>query len=204
MRRFNLYQELLALRREREAESDEIRRASLLVEIRAAEGELAVLDASTDGASLDGGASSPALQRDISEADRQFRLDFETSDRPYLLVDPGPGLHIVDANDAYARVTMLDRAAMVGRRLFDVFPDNSADGVADGVNNLFESLKTAAVTRRPDRMDIQRYDIRNPDGQFVERYWQPVNTPILDENGRVRYLLHWVEDVTEQVLARKR
>jgi hypothetical protein len=53
-------------------------------------------------------------------------------------------------------------------------------------------------------MAIQRYDIRDPDGQFVERYWQPVNTPIFDESGRLIYLLHWVEDVTEQVLSRTR
>jgi PAS domain-containing protein len=203
MRRFNLYQELLALRRVREAATDETQRERLQASIRAAERELAMLDASIDGASLAGGVSAPDRQRGNLTADRQFWQHFETSDRPYLLVDPGPGLIIVDVNDAYARVTMIDRSAVAGQRLFDVFPDNSDDSEADGVNNLFQSLRTAAITLRPDTMDIQRYDIRDQDGQFVERYWQPVNTPLFDESGHLKYLLHWVEDVTEQVLARR-
>jgi PAS domain-containing protein len=204
MQRFQVYQQLLALRRQRETSTDDLQRASLLARIRAAERDLALVDSVADGANLAGGAVSPVYERDASQIDRTFWSHFETSDRPYLLLDPGPGLLIVDVNDAYARVTMIDRAAVAGQRLFDVFPDNSDDGEADGVSNLFESLRTVAITRRPDQMAIQRYDIRDPDGQFVERYWQPVNTPIFDESGRLIYLLHWVEDVTEQVLSRTR
>lgn len=42
---------------------------------------------------------------------------------------------------------------------------------------------------------IQRYDVRYASGHFVERYWQPVNTPIFDAKGRLVYLLHHVEEV---------
>jgi hypothetical protein len=50
-------------------------------------------------------------------------------------------------------------------------------------------------------MAIQRYDIRDPSGEFVERHWQPINTPIHDKNEHLVFLLHHVEDVTEQVLS---
>jgi signal transduction histidine kinase len=48
-------------------------------------------------------------------------------------------------------------------------------------------------------MAIQRYDIRSPDGSFEERYWSPINTPLLDENRDVELIIHRVEDVTQFV-----
>ena len=50
-------------------------------------------------------------------------------------------------------------------------------------------------------MAVQRYDIRDPDGKFVERHWQPINSPIHDSDGLLIYLLHHVEDVTADVLS---
>jgi PAS domain-containing protein len=133
----------------------------------------------------------------------RFRDDFEASASPYLLVDPAPGLHIVDINDAYGRVTMTTRGAIAGEQLFDVFPDNPNDPFADGVNNLYASLGIAAETSRPHTMAIQRYDVRDPTGRFVERYWRPCNTPLFDQEGRLIYLLHHAEDVTDEVLRKR-
>ena len=50
-------------------------------------------------------------------------------------------------------------------------------------------------------MAVQRYDIRRPDtegGQFEERYWSPINTPVFSPNGEIAYIIHRVEDVTER------
>jgi PAS domain S-box-containing protein len=54
-------------------------------------------------------------------------------------------------------------------------------------------------------MPIQKYDIRRPDsdgGGFEERYWSPVNSPVLDGESALRYIIHRVEDVTEFVRTR--
>jgi hypothetical protein len=41
-------------------------------------------------------------------------------------------------------------------------------------------------------MALQRYDIpidRNDAGEhFVERYWSPINTPVLDDNGELTHI----------------
>jgi PAS domain S-box-containing protein len=45
-------------------------------------------------------------------------------------------------------------------------------------------------------MAVQRYDIHRRDGSWEERYWAPLNVPVLGPDGDVRYVLHTVDDVT--------
>ncbi|RAJ70369.1 serine phosphatase RsbU (regulator of sigma subunit) [Streptomyces sp. Amel2xB2] len=121
---------------------------------------------------------------------------------PNLLLDPE--LTIVDANRAYQRATGRSRDDIVGQYLFDAFPANPADPQADGVQNLHASLLRVLELGRTDTMALQRYDI--PDvgrpGSFQERWWSPVNTPVMGHDGTVRLIIHRVEDVTGFVKAR--
>jgi PAS domain S-box-containing protein len=130
-------------------------------------------------------------------AQPDFEALFQAAPSPYLVLDPE--LEIVAVSDAYLAATMTTREDILGRKLFDVFPDNPNDPAADGVRNLHASLVRVLERRVPDTMAIQKYDIRRPDGSFEERHWSPVNTPVLDERGRVRFVIHRVEDVTEFV-----
>jgi PAS domain S-box-containing protein len=123
----------------------------------------------------------------------------------YLVLTPG--LTIVDATDTYLRLSLTRREDIVGRPLFEVFPDNPNDATADGVVNLRSSLERVLASRQPDRMPVQKYDIRRPDAEgseFEERHWSPLNTPVLDARGEVAYILHRVEDVTARVLLERR
>jgi PAS domain S-box-containing protein len=123
------------------------------------------------------------------------------------VLDAAPGLTIVGASEAYLRATMTRRAEIVGRGLFEVFPDNPDDPAASGTRNLAASIARAIESRAPDTMAIQKYDIRRPaeeGGGFEERWWSPVNTPVLDAQKNVRYVIHRVEDVTELVRSQQR
>jgi signal transduction histidine kinase len=129
-----------------------------------------------------------------------FRTLFESAPGLYLVLTPE--LTIVAASDAYLRATMTERDAIVGRQLFDVFPDNPDDPAATGVRNLRASLERVLESRAADTMPVQKYDIRRPEsegGGFEERFWSPVNSPVLDPDGAVAYIIHRVEDVTEFV-----
>jgi PAS domain S-box-containing protein len=134
-------------------------------------------------------------------ADSSLRVDFEAvfnaAPGSYLLL--APDLTILAVDEAYLAATMTSREGIVGRPLFEAFPDDPADPGATGVRNLRASLERALATGRPDRMSIQRYPIRRPDGSFEVRYWSPLNTPVRGPGGEVRYLIHWVEDVSELV-----
>jgi PAS domain S-box-containing protein len=136
---------------------------------------------------------------DRSGAPNYERL-FDAAPGNYLVLDPD--FRIAGVTEAYLSVTRTARADVIGRKLFDVFPDNPNDPAADGVRNLRASLTRVLETKRPDRMPVQKYDIRVPEsegGGFEERYWSPLNTPVLKVDGSVDYIIHWVEDVTELV-----
>jgi len=129
-----------------------------------------------------------------------FRLLFEGAPGLYLVLTPD--LKIVAVSEAYLRATMTKRAEIIGRALFDVFPDNPDDPAATGVANLRASLDRVRAQRVPDTMAVQKYDIRRPEsegGGFEERFWSPTNSPVLDADGELAYIIHRVEDVTEFV-----
>ncbi len=50
-------------------------------------------------------------------------------------------------------------------------------------------------------MAVQKYDIRGPDGAFQMKYWSPKNIPVLSKSGKILYILHRVEDVTDLLQA---
>ena len=137
--------------------------------------------------------------------DTIFWAVFEHAPDAYLLLaaDP-PRFTMVAANEARLRVTMTRREDVIGRPLFEVFPDNPNDPAATGVRNLQASLQEVLRTRKRHRMPLQKYDIRRPDRRFEERYWDPLNSPVFDEEGNLVYIIHRVDDVTEFVHLRKR
>ena len=132
--------------------------------------------------------------------DPDFRILFESAPGLYLVLTPD--LTIVAVSDAYAAATMTEREEILGRNLFDVFPDNPDDPNATGTENLRASLDRVLSKKRPDAMAVQKYDIRKPEsegGGFEERHWSPVNSPVLGADGKIAYIIHRVEDVTEFV-----
>lgn len=131
---------------------------------------------------------------------RRFEAIFQAAPGKFLVLESSE-FRIVAASDAYLAATMTRRERILGRRIFDVFPDDPRDARADGVANLRASLEQVRRSGRSDVMAVQRYPIPRPDGQgFEERYWTPVNTPVPDAQGRLEYVIHRVEDVTEFVL----
>ncbi|MFF4360914.1 PP2C family protein-serine/threonine phosphatase [Streptomyces sp. NPDC001604] len=115
-----------------------------------------------------------------------------------------PELVFADANEEFLRLAGRAREQVVGRYLFDVFPDNPNDSTASGMRNLEASLQRVLETGERDAMALQRYDVENPDrpGEWEERYWSPVNAPVLGPDGKVVLMVHRVEEVTELIKAR--
>ena len=130
---------------------------------------------------------SAALQRLIRAAPGMF-----------VLLRPDDAYTIVAASGDYLR-TSHSAEAILGRPLFDVFPDNPAVDDPEGSGSLRASLARVVATGQRDEMPVVRYDVRRPaaeGGGFEERYWFAVNIPVLADDGRIEFIVHRVEEAT--------
>ncbi len=144
------------------------------------------------------------LKKEIQDNGIQnFAVDhksiFESLPGLYLILLPD--LTIVAARDPYLKATLTKREDIVGKNLFTVFPDNPEELDSTGELNLGASLKYVLKLKKQHRMALQRYDVRQANGTFVKKYWQPLNSPLLNSSNEVVYIIHAVEDVTDLMLA---
>jgi PAS domain S-box-containing protein len=149
-----------------------------------------------DEQQLGGTAPQPEGADDAIQPD--FRRLFESAPGPYLVLTKS--FQIVAVTDTYLAATKTKRDEIVGRGLFEVFPDNPDDPEATGTSNLRDSLLTVLRDREPNTMAVQKYDIRKPEsegGGFEERYWSPRNSPVFNDQGDIDFIIHRVEDVTD-------
>ncbi|RYY19326.1 MAG: PAS domain-containing protein [Cytophagaceae bacterium] len=114
-----------------------------------------------------------------------------------------PDWVIVGASDDYLAATLTQRATLVGQFIFDAFPDNPQAPQAQAVASVRAALTAVLATRLPHTMAPQHYDVPDParPGQFVERHWLPVHTPVLDAAGQVQFIIQSVQDLTASHLA---
>jgi signal transduction histidine kinase len=127
----------------------------------------------------------------------------ETVPDSYIVVSPE--LIILTASNAYLADTLKRRDELVGRYMFDAFPDNPAAPEANAVRNWRASLEHVMATGQPHQMALQHYDVLDPDrpGHFVERHWLPRNTPVFDAQGQLSYIIHSSINVTKEVQAQR-
>ena len=142
--------------------------------------------------------SSPFSLDDAPPAQQSidFGALFAVLPVPALVLSPQ--LAIVTANSAYLQLMQRSLADLAGRDVFEAFPDNPDDPHATGVASLRASLARVLATGQPDKMAVHQYDVATEQGGtvFHPRYWKPVNIPVLDGSGRVRHILHTIEEVT--------
>lgn len=119
----------------------------------------------------------------------------------FLLLAADEPYTIVDASDAYLSATYTTREQLVGRGLFEVFSGSLGAANAATMANMRSSLDRVLAEKTVDVMTLQKYDLPRPDGTIDERYWRPVNTPVLSDTGAVEYVLHAVENATELLRA---
>src|SRR5437870_69581 len=128
-----------------------------------------------------------------------FRALFESAPGLYLVLTTD--FRIVAVTEAYLRATMTRREDILGRNIFDAFPDNPKDPGTTAVwKNVRASLERVLKTGQPDAMAVQKHDIRRPESEgdgFEERHWSPINSPVFGPGGEIVYIIQRVEDVTE-------
>jgi PAS domain-containing protein len=115
---------------------------------------------------------------------------------PVLLLTPE--FAIADVNLAFLRTAGRKRGDLLGRNIFDAFPDNPSDPNATGMRNSNASLRRVAATGEPGAIEFQKHDVGVPGspGQFARTYWGAVTAPVFGADGRVVLIAQCVEEVT--------
>jgi signal transduction histidine kinase/ActR/RegA family two-component response regulator len=133
-----------------------------------------------------------------------FEGAFHGSPIGQYLLAPTDKLEILAVNDAFLRSVARRREDVLGRPLFEVFPNNPTDPNDTGVQDLARSINEAIEAGASRKMPAQRYPIEmERDGRrwFENMYWSATNTPVYAEDGRLLCISHTTIDITAQVLA---
>jgi PAS domain S-box-containing protein len=134
-----------------------------------------------------------------------YKAIFQNSPVGSYLLSTTPDVTILDVNESFLSGVSLTREQMVGRRLFEVFPDNPLDAQDTGVEALRHSIAQAVSTGRTQVMTAQRFPISRilPSGEVVieERFWSASNTPIYGPDGTMVCVSHVTTEITKQVRA---
>jgi PAS domain S-box-containing protein len=127
-----------------------------------------------------------------------FEALFRVSPYPYLLMDRQ--LNIIGANQAYLKSTGRVEADLLGRYVFDAFPENPDDPGSTNVAEVRASLLRAIASGEPDTSAFLRYSVPRQTAAgtvFDERFWSTVHTPIRGADGEVAFVAQNAIDVTD-------
>lgn len=105
-------------------------------------------------------------------------------------------LVFVAANDAYCRAVQRSREDLIGRYIFDVFPDTEER--IKPVKEVFLNALAGEVTK----IDAQPYQLHLPDGTIEERVWYIEQHPLKMDSGK-SCMVQYCEDITEREALRK-
>ncbi len=123
-----------------------------------------------------------------------FPAIFEALPGSFLVLSPD--LVILAATAAYRRDSRATGDALIGRPILEVFPDRPDPG---GLVILRASLDRVMTSHEADTIAVRRYDLGPMGAEPDTRYWSLVNVPVLGAGGRLDYLVHWLDDVTDLV-----
>lgn len=124
----------------------------------------------------------------------EFSTVFHALPVPFLILKTD--LTIIFASDLFLKLTRTTNQQLLGKYVFDAFPDNAANE-SRGAKIFKHSLQRVIETHKVDSLGVIHYEIWNPDlKKFEERYWSIINSPIV-KDGKVTHIIHKVDEVTD-------
>ncbi len=107
---------------------------------------------------------------------------------------------VTAASEGFLKATLNERENITGRRIFDVFPEIGENIEQVLINTMRDSFDKVLKEKNPHTTSIVRFDIPKEDSgedAFDIRYWKAINTPIFDEENKVKFIKQIYVDVTD-------
>lgn len=110
---------------------------------------------------------------------------------PFMVLDRD--LRFVDANASYCAATLTQRQDLIGRHVFEAFPE-------EGENlRRYQEAFERALSGEENVIALFPYSVPRPaeqGGGKSLKYWSCTHVPVRDATGRVTHILQQAEDVT--------
>lgn len=137
------------------------------------------------------------MTRSSNSEDVDFKLLFESLPDMYIVVRPDRT--IAAATDSFMESTGKDLEDVLDMDILEAYPDNPDNPDAKGTEILRGSIDRVLSSKQTDILPPVRYDLKNRDGEFEVRWFQPLNAPAFDDTGEIAYVLHGAVDITKQM-----
>jgi len=127
-----------------------------------------------------------------------YSVVFRTLPIPSIVLLPNaPVFTIVDANDAYLDLIIKTREELLGKGFFEIFPSNPY--LSD--NEWRNSFDAILQEKKTHKVAPQKYafPIATAPPRIDIKYLEIQQTPVLDEQGEIRFIIRSMADVTESI-----
>ncbi|MEC7290168.1 MAG: HWE histidine kinase domain-containing protein [Pseudomonadota bacterium] len=125
----------------------------------------------------------------------QLKIAFEHMPQAAMIIDQD---HVfVNVNEAYCVAVQRTREDMIGRYVFDVFPDTPER------IKITKTIFNTSLNGETTRLLNQPYKLLMPDGSFEDRIWDIEQHPIYASDGKITSMVQFCDDVTEREALRK-
>jgi PAS domain S-box-containing protein len=127
---------------------------------------------------------------------------FDAFKSPCLVLDiDAPLFTILKANEAYLAATGTTIPGLIGRPVFEVYPENDDTQRSSGKVTLIASFNKVIETKKTDTIEMLKYDIPiEGTNRFEAKYWRVENIPIFNKSGGLLAILNQVLDITSNIL----
>ncbi len=111
-----------------------------------------------------------------------------------VLKTDAPVFTIVDANEAYLKITETVGQLIIGKGIFEVFPDRPESKSPEVLEGTYlEVIKS----RLPNSTTFLRYDLEIDPSSYEKRYWDVLNHPVKDTSGKVTFIISQITERSE-------
>ena len=135
--------------------------------------------------------------------DEQHYSDvFQAFPTPSLMLLPdAPNFTIVNVSDTYLAIAQRSRDALIGKGFFDVYPTNPYQN-----DTVWRSIFDETIQQKKScKSQRQKYAFPTDDvpARLDVKYFDIVNTPVLDRQGKIKFIIRSMTDITDTVYQEK-
>lgn len=128
----------------------------------------------------------------------EFQNFFQGASRSLIIKADAPTFTVLAASDKYLALTHKKRSQVLGNGLFQTYPGAHSD--PNEKDSVFSSFVRVINSGKTDELPIFKYEISvGENGRRETHYWTNVNEPILDDQGKVAYIINTTTNITAQV-----